>query len=54
VVHEIENMVPGNPRSLSTSVDFPDPDGPDTMTILGEGADMLFDVLYLFAKLFDL
>jgi len=39
VVHETDNMVPGNSRIFSTSVDFPEPDGPET--IITSGPDSL-------------
>src|ERR1700683_3772497 len=39
VVHETDSMVPGNCKIFSTRVDFPEPDGPETMST--NGSDLL-------------
>ena len=41
VVHDREAIVPGICSSLCTSVDFPDPDGPDTINTRGANARSL-------------
>jgi hypothetical protein len=35
VVLEIENIVPGTSSIFATSVDFPEPEGPETMNTSG-------------------
>lgn len=50
----MESMVPGSSKSFFTSVDLPDPEGPEMIKISGsKESGMLFDVLHLFAQFFD-
>ena len=51
MVHETDSIVPGNSKSFCTSVDLPEPDGPETINT--SGAARSFDVLHLFAQFFD-
>ena len=55
MVHETENIMSGRSRSLCTSVDLPEPDGPETMKILEEETGIfLFDVLHLLPQFLDI
>ena len=56
MVHEIENIVPGSSSIFFTSVDLPDPEGPETINDqwIRRNPPSSFDVLHLFAQFFDL
>ncbi len=63
VVHETDSIVRGNSKIFSTNVDFPDPEGPETITTSGSNwlvsvmayeCTASFDVLHLLAQLLDL
>src|ERR1700683_4138468 len=42
VVHETDSSVPGSSKIVSTSVDFPDPEGPETMNTCGSLSSAIF------------
>src|SRR5579862_6611083 len=62
VVHETDSMVRGNSKIFSTNVDFPDPEGPETIITKGSnwlacvisyGCAASLDVLHLLAQFLD-